>query len=150
MESTDIGDISLCEIDKDNWKDAITLTVSDKQKGFVASNLHSIAEASFHEAAFSRGIVFREKMIGYTLLFNPEDNTMGFIVRFMIDKNYQGFGYGKQAMILILSFFKGMGKAQVELTVLPENEDAQIFYEKVGFADTGDIRGEEKLYRIDL
>lgn len=150
MKADDLEKISLCEISAENWKEAIALEVSEKQKNFVASNLHSIAEASFHEGAFSRGVLLEKKMIGYTLLFNPDDNTMGHIPRFMIDKNYQGLGYGKEAMKHILLLFKEMGKAQVELTVLPENEDAQIFYEKVGFVDTGDIREKEKLYRIDL
>lgn len=142
--------ISLCEISADNWKEAIKLEISENQRGFVASNLHSIAEASFHEGAFSRGILIEKKMIGYTLLFNPDDNAMGHIPRFMIDKNCQGLGYGKEAMKRILFLFKEMGKTQVELTVMPENKDAQIFYEKVGFVDTGDIRGEEKLFRTDL
>lgn len=150
MVTNDSRNISLCELNADNWKEAIKLEVLEDQKGFVASNLHSIAEASFHDGAFSKAILFEKKMIGYTLLFDPDDNTMGHIPRLMIDKNYQGLGYGKEAMKHILLLFKEMDKTQVELTVMPENKDAQVFYEKVGFVDTGDIRGEEKLYRIDL
>ncbi|HDR7707995.1 TPA: GNAT family N-acetyltransferase, partial [Bacillus thuringiensis] len=39
--------IYLKAIDKSNWEEAITLSVTEEQQTFIASNLYSIAEVQF-------------------------------------------------------------------------------------------------------
>lgn len=130
--------VKLIELNKDNWKEVIKLTPTDDQAKFIASNVHSIAEASFYPGSICRAIVDDDKMVGFTLLFvTDEEPERGFIPRFMIDKIHQRKRYGKKAMAEILNFFKEIKKTDVSLHVIPENDGAIRFYEQIGFEATG-------------
>ncbi|RKI20645.1 GNAT family N-acetyltransferase, partial [Bacillus thuringiensis] len=59
--------IYLKAIDKSNWEEAITLSVTEEQQTFIASNLYSIAEVQFLDNFYANGIYLDEKMIGFTM-----------------------------------------------------------------------------------
>ena len=62
MINKDIHSVTLKLIALNNWKKAISLNVSEDQKEFVASNVHSIAESQFYDTAYSYGIFKEEEM----------------------------------------------------------------------------------------
>ena len=73
--------------------------------------------------------------------------------RLMIDKAYQGRGYGKEAVRLALEFIKSFPCGAAEycwLSYEPENESAQNLYSSFGFAETGDMDGEELIAVLKL
>jgi diamine N-acetyltransferase len=97
--------VRLIELNKDNWKEVIKLTPTIDQTKFIASNVHSIAEASFYPGSSCRAIVDDDIMVGFTLLYvTDEEPNRGFIPRFMIDENHQRKSYGLKAMIEIFYF----------------------------------------------
>ena len=58
----------------------------------------------------------------------------------MIDKRYQGKGYGEEAIINAIEFVRTSphGNARViELTYKPENVVAKKIYASLGFVETG-------------
>lgn len=60
------------------------------------------------------------------------------ICQIFIDKRYQGKGYGKQALSLILSMMTEDGKYnQVYVSYIRGNETARKPYESLGFVHTG-------------
>ena len=66
--------------------------------------------------------------------------------RFMIDRRYQGKGYGKAAMRLILDFIVTQPCGPAELCWLsygPENTAAKALYAAFGFRETGEWDGDE-------
>lgn len=66
--------------------------------------------------------------------------------RLMIDKKYQGKGYGKKVIELALDFIRTFpcGKAEYcYLSYEPKNEHAKRLYESFGFKETGDMDGDE-------
>ena len=64
----------------------------------------------------------------------------------MIDKRYQGRGYGKEALKLAIDFIRTWpcGKAEYcWISYEPENEVAKKLYASLGFEETGEMCGDE-------
>ena len=73
------------------------------------------------------------------------------LCRFMIDRKYQGQGYGKQALSLIIEEMKNRFNCnEIYLSTDPENVRAKHVYEKFGFVSTGEIWYDEELYVLKL
>ena len=139
-----------------NWHDIEKLRVTGEQECFLPSNMESLAyagivrEAGFH--VFTFGIYMGEKpigfaMIGYDIPYDPDDDlndvyrftrSSYFIWRFMIDKRYQGRGYGREAFKLILDFIKTAPCRKSEYAWLcydSENTVARKLYASFGFEE---------------
>ena len=68
------------------------------------------------------------------------------IWRLMIDKRYQGKGYGRRAIELALDFIRTWpcGKAEYwEISFEPENTHARELYSSMGFEENGEMDGDE-------
>jgi diamine N-acetyltransferase len=128
--------VSLRPLTKENWIESIRLNVSDEQKGYVASNLFSIAETRFEPTCVPLAIYADEVMVGF-LMYDASDY---YIVRFMIDARYQGKGYGRAAMLLLLEQFeRERAHPSASLSYVPGNAAAERLYESVGFRKTGEM-----------
>ena len=60
--------------------------------------------------------------------------------RFMIDRNFQGRGYGKAALEAALRYLAGLpcGPAEyIWLSYEPENQRARAMYRSMGFVENG-------------
>ena len=94
------------KIDKSNYWDCMALTIDDSQEGFVADNKQSLVEAAYEDGLYTLGIYHEETMVGF-VLYDYDDTFSGWSMsRFMIGKQFQGKGYGKQAAIAFLEYFK--------------------------------------------
>lgn len=144
---------------KNVW-DLLKLKVSDEQQTFVAGNDTSIIEAytaiTGNGYAFPFGIYEENTPVGFLMIgFDVDDYwddapTIAKgnynLWRLMIDKTYQGRGYGKQAVRLALDFVNTLPCGSAEycwLSYEPENEVARKLYSSFGFTETGDMDGEE-------
>ena len=159
--------LHLEELNDDNIWDVVDLKVFRAQKPFVADNSCSIVQAYAVRntpcKVFPCGIFQGKKPVGFVMIaynvaaaFNggPEvyrDNY--YIWRFMIDKRYQGRGYGREAMQLALDFIRTWPCGQAEycsLSYEPENEVAAKLYRSFGFEETGDVDGGEVVALLKL
>ena len=142
------GTISLKKITRRNVDAVLALKVKPKQERLVATNATSIAQAHFYKDAWFRAIYLGETPIGFILIV---DSTLKFkklgkktpnlyIWRFMIDGTYQGKGYGRKAMELVIAHLKNRPNAK-EVTLHHEQSDGNAgdFYEKLGFKLTGKV-----------
>ena len=152
--------IRLERISGNNIWDILKLTVGDDQKSFVAANDVSIIEAYIALTsgghAFPFGIYDEETPVGFCMIGYGTDDSWEDapavaqnsynLWRFMIDRRYQGKGYGKAAMRLILDFIatKPCGPAELcWLSYGPENTAAKALYAAFGFRETGEWDGDE-------
>lgn len=62
----------------------------------------------------------------------------------VIDKPFQGKGYGRQAMKLIEKEAKRLGIKKLMLEVFSQNKRAVNLYKKVGYKETGKMIAMEK------
>ena len=147
--------VHLEKITKANASDIINLKVKKEQKEFVASNALSLAHAyvalSNNQAVYPFGIYLGNKPVGFIMVgfdayfLSDEDpdvlKKQYFVWRFMIDKRYQGKGYGKQAFKLAIEFVKTYpaGKANLcWVSYEPTNEAAKKLYVSCGFDEVPD------------
>ncbi len=146
---------------KNVW-DILKLKVSGNQRSFVASNDTSIIEAYMaitgNGYAFPFGIYEDDVAVGFLMIgFDVDDYWEDApeiakgnynLWRLMIDKEFQGKGYGKEAVRLVLEYIKTLpcGKAKYcWLSYKPDNEVAKRLYSSFGFAETGEMDGEEAI-----
>lgn len=130
--------ITLQPITKHNWIDAISLKVKDIQKNFVASNAVSLAQYNFLNNFHAMGIYNDETMVGFALFGIDEDDGEYWIYRLMIDEKYQGLGYGKEAIKLIIQHINNERTPRhqsITISYEKENEHALSIYKKLGFKE---------------
>ena len=98
--------ITFREIDKSNYMECICLKVKDEQRGFVADNARSLAEARFEEGLYTRAVYSDGVMVGF-VLFDYDPELPGWCMsRFMIGAQYQGRGLGKETVLRFLDFMR--------------------------------------------
>lgn len=126
------------EIDKSNYMECILLRTQESQREFVADNAQSLAEAHFEEGIFTRAIYSDETMVGF-VLFDYDPSIPGWSMsRFMIGTQFQGQGFGKEAVKQFLKFMKEeMGVHELYISVEEENTVASKLYQKIGFQFIG-------------
>lgn len=157
------------KITEENFEACMALEVHENQKSFVAENLKSLAQA--YLAASNHSCT----PIPFALYDN--DTPVGFIMmayhsapaaddpgelfhesiyeiwRLMIDKHFQGKGYGRQALEKAIAYIHtypfGESK-KIVLSYEPENLTAKHLYASVGFVESGDIFDNEIIAVLDL
>ena len=159
--------VRLERINGKNVRDILSLHVGDAQKSFVAPNDVSVIEAylaiTHHGQAFPFGIYDDEMPVGFCMIgFGTDDDWDDApaiakgnynLWRLMVDERYQGKGYGKAAMKLIMDFIAGEPCGAAEycwLSYEPENATAKALYASFGFAETGERDGDEIIATLKL
>ena len=124
-------------VTKDNWRELTKLQVREDQRGFVASNVNSIAEAQFgfdepghgHWDFYPFGIFDdADAPVGFLMygLNFGHPKQQAFIVRLMVDERFQGKGYGRFGMRGMLEIFRADGRIKaIGISYEPENERAR-------------------------
>lgn len=155
----EIPKITLKKVTRLNLRIILQLEVKPVQKNLVASNAVSVAEAYFNKDAWFRAIYADTKPIGFVMISdtslkyndNPKHIPSYFLWRFMIDKKYQGRGYGKEAMNLIIDHVRNRPKAkEFLLSHSKDDGNAGEFYKKCGFKYTGKEIGDELVMCLEL
>lgn len=133
------------------------LAVADEQKGFVAPNAVSLAQALFAPDAWYRAIYLDEAPVGFVMLVDesqldplPEHPEIG-VWRFMIDAGHQGQGIGAAALGQVIEHARSRGRfAKLELSFVPGPGCPEPFYLGLGFRHTGRVDGDEVVLELPL
>lgn len=143
--------VTLREITKDTVRDILRLKVKPEQDDFVAPNAVSLAEALFEERAWYRAVYADETPVGFVMLFDNDEKPFYYLWRFMIDGRYQGNGYGRAALLLVIDYVETRPNAtELQLSYVPEPGSPEKFYEKLGFANTGEVHDGEQVMVLAL
>lgn len=128
------------EIDRSNYWDCMRLTVDNGQEGFVADNKRSLVEAAYEDGLYPLGIYHEETMVGF-ILYDYDETFPGWSMsRFMIGKQFQGKGYGKQAALAFIDYFKKRHSAdKLYISVSLENTVARKLYASIGFEERKEV-----------
>ena len=138
--------VTLREVTADNVNAILKLTVKEHQKPLIASNAESIAQAHFRPEAWFRAIYADDTPVGFVMLYDaylgapPPQPTPYEVWRFMIDAQYQGRGFGRRALELVIAHVRTRPHAtELWLGHRPVPGNAGGFYQKLGFTYTGKV-----------
>ena len=144
-------EIRLTEITEDTLGAILRLSVRDDQKHYVASNAVSIAQAHFSKYAWFRAIYADDIPVGFVMLYDNDEKPEYFLWRFMIDAQYQGYGFGKRGLELLIDYVRSRPNAsELILSYHPGDKSPEGFYLKMGFVNTGEVIEGENVMRLDL
>ncbi|MEY1556306.1 GNAT family N-acetyltransferase [Yoonia sp. R2331] len=137
------------KIDADTVVPLIDLAVRPDQTGFVAPNAVTIAQAMFDKAAEIYGIYDGDAPVGLMAFIDmshpdaelEERDTPDslYLWRFMVDQAHQKRGHGAAALGLFDQIARDRGRIKVVTSAVPGSGSAIPFYERAGYAKTGQI-----------
>jgi diamine N-acetyltransferase len=140
--------VELREITGETVRAICKLEVSENQRGFVATNAESIAEAHFQPKSWFRAIYADDEPAGFVLTYEDPEGEGYHLWRFMVDGRHQRLGVGRRAMELLLERWRGLGAPAGSLSVVEGNDGAIAFYESLGFQLTGEREGAELVMKL--
>ena len=142
--------ISLREITSETVRAVTKLSVAEDQKGFVAPNAVSLAEALFSDEAWYRAVYDGDELVGFVMLSDeslkkspPSEPNIG-LWRLMIDQRYQRRGIGREVMRLVLEYVRSRpGIRYFYTSYVSEPGGPGPFYLGLGFQPNGEVEDGE-------
>jgi len=143
--------VALREITAETVREICRLSVRDGQDEFVAPNAVSIAEAYFSPEAWFRAIYAGGTPVGFLMLADDPEDKEYYLWRMMVDARYQGMGFGRRAMELLIEHVRTRpGAAELCTSVVQAEGGPQGFYEKLGFRLTGEYDDDQAVMKLVL
>lgn len=149
--------VTLREITAETVRAICALAVADSQKGFVAPNAVSLAQALFAPEAWYRAIYLGDEPAGFVMLYDeslrssPPDAPQVGVWRFMIDQRFQGRGVGRAALLQVIEHVRRRERFRtLELSYVPGPGCPEPFYRGLGFRPTGRVDDGEIVLEIPL
>lgn len=142
--------IHLIEIDGGNWR--TPLKVAKEQETYVASPAMILARAYAYRKSGSEAFLIQQDETPVGMVMYHGEESMGAYIfsELFIDERYQGLGYGRAAVSLVLDRMKAEGRyRRVALCYIEGNTAAKNLYESFGFAET-DRDGDEIIMEREL
>jgi diamine N-acetyltransferase len=143
-----------------NWRSTLALGVFPEQQRFVAdfAPISAIALAKAYVGAAGRTwlpMLIRSdgEPAGFAALATkPATTGECWLFHFFIDREHQGGGIGRAAMVALMAWIRDMpGPVErVVLSVHPENLVAQRLYQSLGFTATGEMLDGEPVFALPL
>jgi diamine N-acetyltransferase len=147
--------ITLREIDRENYRAIGKLKVADNQQRFVATNPWSMVQSKYEPDLTPLGVYDGDTPVGFVMYCDEDYGVMGrawSIWRVMIDQTQQGRGYGRAAMEALLARLRANTTTHtgIFISFVPENIAARNLYTSLGFEDTGMVEDGELVFRLPL
>jgi len=145
-------ELVLKKVDESNFVQCFNLELGDGQDKFVSHPVRSLAQAYIYYNQCTPFAIYKQNtMVGYVMVIYDYDEKTYNIWHMMIDKKYQGKGYGTKAIELCIDYIKSkpFGESNdVILTCSMDNSHGIHIYEKLGFKDTGERDDDEIIMKL--
>ena len=151
--------ITLQDVSYENLRAVIKIyeTLSESDKKHVAPNVVSLAEAYLnYDIAWPKAIVLDETIIGFVMLgldnyiAKEEVWPVYFLWRFMIGGEYQGKGYGKAVLNMLVDKCKAENIRYLYVSSTKYDPMPYEMYIKYGFVDTGEVDDGEQVLKLKI
>jgi diamine N-acetyltransferase len=144
--------VELRPVTRDNLLAVTRLKVDAGQEHFVAPNVYSVAQSKVYPDWEPMGVYDGDDLVGFIMwgLDPDEAEPQWWIIRLMVDAQYQKKGYGRAAMQDALACLREKGARDVLVSFEPNNDVARSLYRSLGFADTGQVLHGEIVYRLEF
>ena len=144
-------EVTLREITAETVQAICNLDVAPEQRGYVAPNAVSIAQAHFQPRAWFRAVYAAETAVGLVMLDIDPESEEYFLWRFMIAADQQGRGYGRLALDLVVEHVRRLpGATRLVSSYGPGEHGPRDFYLRYGFVENGEVEGGEHEIELTL
>ncbi len=134
-----MNEITLREINHENWQDCLELCLAPEQQDYLKSNAYSLVQAHYEPDCYPWGIYHQDQMVGF-VMYGKNPQGQWWILRLMIDYLHQGLGYGTVALQKVIDQMKTHPDChEIFLDYVQENLTAAKLYHRFGFRPTGEI-----------
>ena len=140
------AEINFREITEDTVRviSDLSRTLPDAQRRMVADNSLSIAQGCYSLKSWFRAIYADETPVGFIMLYDDSETPEYFLWRLMIARPYQGMGFGRRAVEMLIDYVKTRPNADELLVSCGEGEGSpEGFYRRLGFKRNGKMHGDE-------
>jgi putative membrane protein len=132
------GPVTLREITAGNIDLVGELRVEGEQRYHVASIAKTFWQMHGREGVWARAIYAGEVPVGFVAV--RDSGPEAYVARLLVDHRYQGRGFGKEAIRLLLEACRARpGCGHVRLSHMPSNAKVARLYERFGFRHTGTV-----------
>lgn len=138
-----------------NRQEAVQLQTGPGQEHFVEDVKQCLLEADSCDCWRPVGIYDGSLLVGFAMYgyfreYEPEGRV--WLDRLLIDRHFQGKGYGTQALRTLLPrLYREYRCHRIYLSIIEENETAAKLYERFGFHFNGERDlNDEKVMVLDL
>jgi len=143
--------IELKEVTAENFNTISKLKVKESQQNFVAPNAYSVAQSKFYPTWVCLAVYAGVEPVGFAMYGIEEEDNSLWIIRMMIDEEFQGKGYGRETLQAVVEYIKSRNFIkEIYLSFVPGNDTAKKLYESFGFKDTGRFEQGEFVYKLEL
>ena len=151
--------VSLREITPENRAAVEALRVAPEQEAYVSSVTESLAEAVQQPDGrpWIRAVYADDGPVGFVMLSDdvrvsdPRYPWLYFLWKLLIDARFQRRGYGTATVDAVADVVRGRpGADALHTSAVPGDASPVGFYERYGFARTGQIFDGEIVLRLDL
>jgi diamine N-acetyltransferase len=140
----DGGRVELREVTGESVRAICRLMVAPAQRGFVAPNAVSFAEAHYEPKAWIRAVYADDIPVGFAMLYLDSDKPEYYLWRYMVAAEFQGRGYGRAAIALVVEHVRSLpGATQLLVSWVPGEGGPELFYRGLGFNPTGVVEDGE-------
>lgn len=143
--------VTLRELTHENFDECIQLRVREDQSDMIASNMYSLAQAWVDHEVTPLAIYDNDTMVGFLMFGLDDEDERYWLLRLMVDFNYQGRGYARQAMEQLIERLRLRFSCPALFLSFPaRNEDAARLFTSLGFVATGETVDNEQVYSLKL
>lgn len=145
-------ELKLEKVTAENWRKAVHLTTDPDRKiplseKWLAGNAYSLLQCCYEPEWDCRVMMDGDNAVGFVFYGYDSDDDYYLLCRYMIDVKYQGKGYGKVFLPLVVNQIRQQyGCSDVYTCVDDENAHALHLYTSFGFEPTDKMDGEERVY----
>jgi GNAT superfamily N-acetyltransferase len=137
--------VTLREISERNRAAVLALRVAPEQGRFVGSVRDALDDAAEypHAKPWYRAVYADEEPVGFVMLSwdvqpqPPDIIGPWFLWKILIDRRYQGRGYGAEAVRQLADLIRAAGATELLTSYVPDDGGPAGFYHRLGFTPTG-------------
>ena len=149
VETSAAPQLSVREVNAENVDALMRLEVLPGQRTLISPVARSLAQVAYEPAGSAHALYTGDEPVGLLLLYDARQDKKKpapqlYLWRLLIDARHQHRGLGRQAVAWVVEEGRRMGMETVGLSHVDVAGHAGGFYEKLGFAYTGEVDGVER------
>lgn len=147
--------VSLRDVTVDDWADVVALELHERQRDWIAPNHISLLQAHYglggeiaHLVLVPLAIYVGDTVVGFAMYNTSPARDRYVVMRLMVDRNYQGKGHGRAALLHLLALFRALPQAsEVAIGYQTGNDVAASLYRSCGFVDVSSDGDEHLMWQ---